>query len=309
MLKIGTDCSGIEAPIQALKQLNIEFSHEFSSEIDKYAIQSINANYNPKKIYADITKRNHRELPDIDVYVAGFPCQPFSSAGLQKGMEDARSNVMLECISVIKIKQPPIFILENVKNFKNVQKGEPFNYLLNELNSIKKYNIHVDLLNTKHYGIPQNRERLFIIGIKKELQQKEYTTPERIQMKELKTFLVDDKIEFNSKIPNQVKFNYIKNSHKTKKGLQIVSTGQFGTLMNDIIPSLTCSHIHYIYNYRRYLTPRECLNLQGFNNDFKQVVSNRQMYKQIGNSMSVNVLMYLFEKVFDIIKKEHQDNS
>ncbi len=131
MIKIGTDCSGIEAPIQALQQLKIPFQHSFSCEIDKYALQSIEANYHPEKIYHDMTKRNHSSLPDIDFYVCGFPCQSFSLMGKKMGSNDTRSNIMYQCIRVIKKKMPKIFILENVKNFKYIEKGKPYEFLLN----------------------------------------------------------------------------------------------------------------------------------------------------------------------------------
>jgi len=99
MLRIGSDCSGIEAPIQALQQLGIPFEHSFCCEKDKYALQSIKANYTPKKIYTDITKRKHSLLPDIDMYVCGFPCQPFSLMGNKMGTEDSRSNIMYQLFS------------------------------------------------------------------------------------------------------------------------------------------------------------------------------------------------------------------
>ena len=102
MLRIGTDCSGIEAPIQALKQLGIPFEHKWACEIDHYARRSILANYQPEIIYEDITKRNHSELPDIDIYVCGFPCQSFSLMGKKLGTSDPRGNIMMHCIDVIK---------------------------------------------------------------------------------------------------------------------------------------------------------------------------------------------------------------
>lgn len=85
-LRIGTDCSGIEAPIEALKQMRIPFEHVWSCEIDPYARKSIEANYKPNILYEDIFKRNHNTLPDIDIYVCGFPCQPFSMARKRKGI-------------------------------------------------------------------------------------------------------------------------------------------------------------------------------------------------------------------------------
>ena len=124
-LRVGTDCSGIEAPIQALRQLKIPFKHIFSSDIDKYCIQSIKANYDPEIIFGDkdgpypngdITTRNIDDVPDIDLYVCGFPCQPFSQAGQRKGFEDKRGNVFWSCLEVIERKQPKYFILENYFN-------------------------------------------------------------------------------------------------------------------------------------------------------------------------------------------------
>ena len=206
---------------------------------------------------------------------------------------------MLHCIDVIKHKKPKIFVLENVKNFKNIQNGEVFNFLMDKLRSInnKMYNVYFDILNTKNYGIPQNRERIYIIGIRKDSQIKDYTTPKHKKMKDLNEFLIDHNI-YDNTIPNQVKYIYTNNKHKVKKGLQFLSTGQFGTLMNNITPTLTCSHPHYIYNYKRYLYAKECLLLQGFPKSFKQVVSDTTLKKQAGNSMSINVLQVLFKKFF-----------
>ena len=123
MIRIGTDCSGIEAPIEALKQLKIPFQHLFACEIDQYARESILANYQPQILFEDITKRDHSKLPDIDIYACGFPCQPFSLMGKKGGSNDPRSNIMLHCIEVIKQKTPKVFILENVKNFSIYGKG------------------------------------------------------------------------------------------------------------------------------------------------------------------------------------------
>lgn len=303
MLRIGTDCSGIEAPIQALQQLGIPFEHSFCCEKDPYALQSIQANYTPNKIYTDITKRKHALLPDIDMYVCGFPCQPFSLVGSKLGTNDTRSTIMYQCIKVIRKKLPKIFILENVKNFKFIQNGQPFNNLLSQLKNIKNthkefaYNIYHDILNTKDYGIPQNRERIFFIGIRKDVQKQEYTTPEKLLMRNLDDFILDKTIYSKTKnttiLKNLNKINNEKNN--------IVLSNNYYYPIKNASPTLTtqCSR-YYITTYNRYLTQKECLLLQGFPVNFNQVVSNHQMYKQAGNSMSVNVLKVLIKKIFSI---------
>ena len=305
MLRIGTDCSGIEAPIQALLQLRIPFQHVFSCEKDPYAVKSIKANYNPDKIYTDITKRKHALLPDIDIYVCGFPCQPFSLMGKQMGTEDSRSNIMYQCIKVIQKKLPKIFILENVKNFKHIQNGQPFNYLINELKKIKNqnkeiaYNVYYDILNTKDYGIPQNRERLFIIGIRKDIQTEEYTIPDKLQMKPLDDFIIDKTI-CNIPISNSLQKNLDKIRVHDNNNI-IMTPFTYYYVIYNVSPTLTtqCSKF-YLTKYKRRIHISECLSLQGFPINFIQVISNNQMYKQIGNSMSVNVLKEIFQKIFSI---------
>lgn len=124
MIRVGTDCSGIEAPIQALKQLGIPHKHVFSCEIDKYARESILANYKPEILFTDMTKRKTKDTPDIDLYVCGFPCQSFSMAGLREGVDDPRGTIFWQCLKVIKHKLPRVFILENVKGLLTINEGK-----------------------------------------------------------------------------------------------------------------------------------------------------------------------------------------
>ena len=307
MLRIGSDCSGIEAPIQALQQLGIPFEHSFCCEKDKYALQSIKANYTPKKIYTDITKRKHALRPDIDMYVCGFPCQPFSLMGNKMGTEDSRSNIMYQCIKVIQKKLPKIFILENVKNFKFIQNGTPFNYLLNQLKNIKNknkefaYNVYFDILNTKDYGIPQNRERIFIIGIRKDIEREPYSTPEKLPMRDLDDFIIDKNIYHT--VPHTVPHKSLqKNLDKINHEKNcIVTPFTYYFPIKNISPTLTtqCSK-YYLTSYNRKINIEDALQLQGFPIKFNQDISNTQMFKQIGNSMSVNVLKALFQKIFNI---------
>ena len=293
-LRIGTDCSGIEAPIQALLQLNIPFHHVFSSEIDKYAIKTCKANYSEPDIrYSDLTKRDHNLLPDIDLYVCGFPCQSFSGLGKKRGMADSRSNIMFHCIEVIKIKQPKFFILENVRGFMSNNNGDTMKLLLSELEGVN-YTVHYKLLNTKDFGLPQNRPRIYFVGIRNDLDIS-FNFPETL----LKSTCIDD-LMINKK-RNEI-FNFSKSLYKhfitikdPTENWFIIDSG-FKSATKDYTPTLT-TNCKYIYStkYNRFLTTEECLLLQGFPKDFHQCVSNCQMFRQIGNSMSVPILKYIHQ--------------
>jgi DNA (cytosine-5)-methyltransferase 1 len=305
ILRVGTDCSGIEAPIQALLQLNIPFEHIFSSEIDKYCIKSIKANYEPKIIFGDkdgpfpegnITKRNIKDVPDIDLYVCGFPCQPFSTAGERKGFEDKRGNVFFSCLEVIKIKQPKYFILENVKGLKSHDKGNTWNIIWNSILELENYGyiIKWKILNTKDYGIPQNRERIYIVGVKG----KDFNWPEKKEMEDLKNY-VD---YFDTKSFITVRKNKNKTINLPRDSIFIdYNFFNTNTYLNSNIwsPCLNTNSGLWCIRMNRYANIKEYLLLQGFLLTFKQTISNSQLKKQIGNSMSVNVLKCLLENILD----------
>ena len=303
ILRVGTDCSGIEAPIQALMQLNIPFKHVFCSDIDKFVIQSIKANYKPEIIFGDkdglfkdgdITKRNIDDVPDIDLYIAGFPCQPFSSAGDRRGLNDPRGTVFYSCLKVIEKKQPKYFILENVKGLMTHDKGNTWSILWNLLKELERFGYIVKwkILNTKDYGIPQNRERVYIVGCK----DKDFEWPEKKVMDDLKNYVdeEDNKI-FITKRKNKnriinlpkdsifIDYNFFKNN----------------TYLNSNIwaPCLNTNTGLWCNKMNRYANIKEYFLLQDFPLTFKQVVSDSQLKKQLGNSMSVNVLKCLFEKI------------
>ncbi len=305
MLRVGTDCSGIEAPIQALLQLKIPFKHCFSSDIDKYAIQSIKANYNPEIIFGDpdgeykegdITKRNIKDIPDIDLYVCGFPCQTFSIAGRREGFNDVRGQVFWSCLKVIKEKQPTYFILENVKGLlwhdkenKKDKYGKTFKVIWGEIEKLKKLGYYVDwkVLNTKDYGIPQNRERVFFVGTKKG----EFNWPKNKKMKKLETY-VDwkDTEKYNTK---RIKKGDFKDNIFID--LNFINTTNFNN--NLWSPCINTKAGLWCIPFHRYANSKELLSLQGFPKNFKQVVSNSQMKKQIGNSMSINVLKEIIKSI------------
>jgi DNA (cytosine-5)-methyltransferase 1 len=309
ILRVGTDCSGIEAPIQALIQLGIPHKHIWSSDIDKYVIKSIKANYEPEIIFGDpkgpypdgdITKRDVNILPDIDLYVAGFPCQPFSTAGRQKGFEDRRGNVFWSCLEVIKVKQPKYFILENVKGLlwndkenKKDKYGRTWNTIWSALDSLKEYGYTLKwkLMNTRDYGIPQNRERIYMVGIKND----DFEWPKKVEMDDLRNYVDEE--------DNSIFLSNKKNINKISK--DVIFIDKHFCRQNDTYPNASkwCPCINtqnglWCVIKNRYANVKERLNLQGFFGIFIQDVSDTQLNKQIGNSMSVNVVKAILNSIF-----------
>ena len=302
MIRVGTDCSGIEAPVQALKNLGVPFSHEFSSDIDKFCIQSIKANYKPKVLFGDldgpfpcgdITKRDVKDVPDIDLYVCGFPCQPFSAAGRKNGFEHKSGNVFWSCFEVINAKKPKYFILENVRGLLSNDKGKTWKTIWEALNKLQGYAIDWKILNTKDYGIPQNRERLFIVGRKGSTP---FNWPSSVPLVRKLSEYVDTENR-ERKQYSETREAYIKkySSHVFLDSCWVSMDNRRKQKMRlgTEIASCVCarSHVVCLYNgLHRDATCGELLQLQGFQDDFNQVVSKTQIKKQIGNSMSVNVL-------------------
>jgi DNA (cytosine-5)-methyltransferase 1 len=295
-IRIGTDCSGIDAPIQALLQLGIDHEHVFSCEIDKYCIKTLKANYDIPLIFDDISKRNIEDVPDIDIYVAGFPCQSFSQAGMRKGLDDTRGTIFHNCISLIKTKKPKYFILENVKNILTHNKGATWKVIEANLSHLKEigYDVSHRVLNTRDHGIPQNRERVFIVGRRDE--KDSFVWPEKDERCQPLT----DFIDYTNKT-----------SQKWNRKTDITSVKD-GAVFVDVdflhYTSYPNAHLYspcvvargsslWCVPYHRYATPVELGMLQGFPKDFKQVVSDTQMKKQYGNSMSVNVLKKLITQL------------
>lgn len=214
-MKIGTDFSGIGAPEQALSLLGVNFETLFACEIDKYARESYKAIHpEPKTFYNDITKRDHSEIPQLNLYFAGFPCQSFSIAGKRAGWStdengeliDSRGNLFFDVAKFIKINQPKMFILENVKGLLSHDKGRTYQTItdiltngggtLNGQISLDMfddglgYHVYTQVLNTKDFGIPQNRERIFIVGFK-EFRDFSFPQKEPLELK-LKDMLQDN---------------------------------------------------------------------------------------------------------------------
>jgi len=238
MLKIGTDFSGVGSPETALKRLGIEHQVLFACDIDKYARTSYEALHKPQQMFEDITTRP-TDFPQLDLYVAGFPCQSFSIAGKRKGFECPTNGTLFYTLSeFIRINQPKCFILENVKGLINHDNGKTFQIIKDKLSgtggSVNDqmfltdidglgYHIHYKVLNTKDFGLPQNRERIFIVGFK-EARQFSFPVGEPLTIT-LKDILQDNP---NSKyILSNIAYNYLQENQKFNKFKPLNSESEF----------------------------------------------------------------------------------
>ncbi|MCK0160499.1 DNA (cytosine-5-)-methyltransferase [Allomuricauda sp. F6463D] len=286
----------------------------FSSEWDKFSKQTYEANFGEVP-FGDITKISEKEIPDHDILLGGFPCQPFSIAGVSKKkslgrqhgfLDKTQGTLFFDIARIIKHKKPKAFMLENVKNLVSHDKKKTFKIITETLTELG-YSLHYKVLDGKYY-VPQHRERIIIVGFKKSVfkgkETFEFPQPEvaNFAIREILQRKVDDKYTLSDKL-----WNYLQ---EYKKKHQAKGNG-FGFGLTDLNGiSRTMSARYYKdgaeilipqrgKNPRR-LTPRECARLQGFPDNFIIPVSNNQAYKQFGNS----VVMPLIQAVGNNIVKE-----
>lgn len=316
-MRVGTDCSGIEAPLYALRGIGKKIDHVFSSEIDPHARQSLLANHKPRHMYEDLTQRNHAQTPRVDLYVCGFPCQPFSVYGHQKGMNDIRANVFLHCYEYIRLKHPKIFVLENVKGLRGNNGGKTYKRIRKMLEDLTRYDLDEYLLDTQDYGIPQHRERLFFIGRRKDIVVSPLERPKPVELKYgIVEYLEKQNLNISRethpklyrRMPCEMRkdrYDILRKRYKVKSltkhpiVVDLQTTGSFISCGYNISPTLRARRSSfYVTCLRRKTSVREALALQGFPKSFKIVTRNSQVFKQCGNAMSVNVLKHLFRSIF-----------
>lgn len=369
-IRLATCFSGIGAIEQAFKRLKLNHEIVFAGDIDDKCKKSYLANYPLKEEnwHTDIHEFNASIYNGkVDILVGGAPCQAFSMVGKRLGLEDTRGTLFYEYARVIKECQPKLFIFENVKGITNHDNGKTWKIIKSVFAELG-YDIHEKVLNSKDYGIPQNRERMFCIGFKEKT---EFEYPEPIPLEyemydfledyiSSKYFLKEKGVKFVTSTKNRKKsytqingevqlcqkrnqqFNWhgdfvfhpafgeedfdefifeVKDveekyylSEKVAKYVLTPGTKNFKTSVKTDLPiarpllqTMHKMHRAGVDNYVthkgriRKLTPRECLRLMGFKDDFKIVVSDTSMYQQAGNSIVVDVLIALLKQL-DITK-------
>jgi DNA (cytosine-5)-methyltransferase 1 len=167
--------------MQALRNLKVDNKHVFSCDNDPFVRQTIQNNFQPEKLYKDITTRQNTTAPYVDIYIAGFPCQPFSVAGKREGFDDAkgRGSIFFDIRNYIQIQKPKVFILENVKGILNRENGGVVKRIMRLLNNIKRngkraYKIKYEIMDTQDHGLPQSRSRWYCVGIREDTTEEEY---------------------------------------------------------------------------------------------------------------------------------------
>lgn len=298
----------------------------FTSEWDKYSKQTYKANFGELP-FGDITKPQTKNyIPDgFDVLCAGFPCQAFSIAGKRGGFEDTRGTLFFDVAEIIKSKQPKAIFLENVKGLRSHDKGKTLATILNVLREDLGYYVpEPQVINAKKYGVPQNRERIFIVGFRKDLGIREFEYPKPLkEAPTIKEILEDDVVS----VKYYLSETYVETLRRHRARHESKGNG-FGyeIIANDgIANAVVCGGMgrerNLVLDHRlrdftpvtnikgevnkegiRKMTPREWARLQGFPDSYKIVVSDAQAYKQFGNSVAVPAIQATAERILHRLK-------
>lgn len=296
-----------------------EIKTVFISEWDEKAKETYRANFKDSiDIMGDITKINEKNIPQHDILLAGFPCQAFSIAGHRRGFEDTRGTLFFDVARIVKYHNPKVIFIENVKNLLNHDKGRTFKVIEETLQNLG-YAVFHKVLNSKDFGVPQNRERIYVVAFRYDIAPFTFEFPTATD----DTKVIKDIIE--ETVPSSKYYlstTYLETLKKHKERHEAKGNG-FGYVIRDqesIAGAIVCGGMGRERNliidkrlvdftpvtsirgsvnreYIRKMTPREWARLQGFPDNFKFVVADTHLYKQFGNSVTVSVIKAIAEKI------------
>ena len=299
-MKVGSLFSGIGGIDLGFEQAGFEIA--WANEVDAAACKTYRHNFpNTLLIEGDIRNINPDDLPDIDVLVAGFPCQPFSVMGYQRGFKDPRGNLFFEIARFIDAKMPRIVLLENVQNLMEHDNGKTFLVIYNILAQFG-YSVKYKVINAIDVNIPQNRARIFIVAFRDIDDCDRFTFPDPAPLETTIDDIIDRSIkhddayyygsesryfkQLNAKIVDKTDIYRIDDSGVATRKWEICPTlkANMGTY-HDRVPIIRDD-----YGVRK-LTPMECLAFQGFPKDFTfKGISLESAYKQCGNTVCVPII-------------------
>lgn len=293
----------------------LPFQINYALDIDKYAVQTYNKNFSHKAICGDVKDINIQDLKDFDILLGGFPCQSFSTVNPTKDTNDERANLYKELVKILKMKKPKFFICENVKGLMTLQKGEILKKVITEFESVG-YKVTYKLLLGSNFGIPQKRERVFIVGIRNDLDKRfnfptethsEFGDLNKLHWVALKKAIpsleIDDKKYYFSEKAVQGMKNAKNNM---KRGLYQDLNGQCLTITSHLSKASLNSRDPVLLVdpkkelYRRF-TPREAARIQSFPENFEFPVSDIQAYKQIGNAIPPVLMWHIAKSLSELL--------
>lgn len=267
----------------------------FTSEWDKYASQTYRHNYPGERVHGDITQVDLKDIPKHDILLAGFPCQPFSQAGLKKGFSDTRGTLFFDIERILRDKHPKAFLLENVKRLRTHDNGNTLKTILKHLDKAGYKNVKYDVLSARDFGLPQNRQRIYIVGFLDE--NIEFNFPKKLgqptRVGDILEENVDDKYTISDRLWEGHRRRKAENKLKGKGfGYQMVNENSeyTATISARYYKDGSEILIQQEGENPRKITPREAARLQGFPDTFEIPVSDAQAYRQFGNSVAVNVI-------------------
>lgn len=253
------------------------------SEVDTCAIQVYQTHFADHHNYGDITRVSADALPDFELLVGGFPCQTFSLAGKRAGFEDTRGTLFFEIARIARSKQPRLLVLENVKGLLSHDDGRTFHTILSTLDEIG-YDAEWEVLNSKHFGVPQNRERVFIVG--------------HLRGASVTTIFPLGHNDTNNPKPTSTQGTFL--VHNIYGGFGEERLREFHNVSPTIRTPQGGGHLPTLIQgleHVRNLTPTECERLQGFPDGWTASVSDNQRYKCLGNAVTVNVVQAIMEEL------------
>lgn len=279
----------------------------FSSEWDKFAQQTYAANFHDVPA-GDIRLIDETNLPHHDVLTAGFPCQPFSHAGLKMGFDDTRGTLFFEIARIIRYQRPALVLLENVKGFMSHDKGKTFEVVRSVLTDLG-YEVHAKVLNAKDFGVPQNRERVYIVAInRKRTNTTPFAFPKRRGSKTRVGDILEARVAAKYTISDRLWAGHQRRlvEHRARGngfGYSIFSAASEYTSTISARYYKDGSEILIAQRNRnpRKITPREAARLQGFPESFRIPVSDAQAYRQFGNSVAVPVVSAIARQLVKLL--------
>lgn len=282
----------------------------FSSEIDKFARKTYCANFDDIPS-GDITRIEAKDIPDHDILVGGFPCQAFSQAGKKLGFEDTRGTLFFEIARILEQKQPKAFLLENVKNLKTHNKGQTFQIIETTLKDLG-YEVYSTVLRARDFGVPQNRERIYLVGFhKKKVRNIEnFKFPQPLSTETTVGAILEDNVSDKYTISDDLWAGHQRRKAEHKKkgnGFGYSLFNEDSKYTNTISARYYKDGSEILIEQKgknpRKITPREAARLQGFPEKYIIPVSDTQAYKQFGNSVAVPVIHAIAENVLSVLEQ------